>query len=212
MLLHEITLDATKMNSSDKLLGSGIQGVALKTNKPNQIRKVYGLDDLQDPYYLFLKIIQHHQDNPFFPRIYKHKIYKNKAISVSRISKYAMTGVALMEKLHPLFGGKIPPEVIRAMFENLGVNVDDYDNIGNTFRFRTDIERIIKDTTNEKFAEALTILISSGRNRFDLHANNWMVRLTSVGPQLVILDPVYGSDINELPDAIVKQLDFELEF
>ena len=210
MLLREITLNIPAMEPSDKLLGTGIQGAAFKTNRPNTVRKVYGLDDLQDPYYQYINIIQHHQDNPFFPRIYRHRVYKNKAISVSRLSDYFMTGVVMMEKLHPLAGGKVPLEVIQAMFRNLGFEISDVDEISDMFKTKHDVAQRVKETTNKKFAEALQLLLSSGRSLFDLHANNWMVRLTSVGPQLVILDPVYGSDVNTLPDALISPLDLDI--
>lgn len=208
MLLSEITLSVPNMPRSDRTLGAGIQGVAFRTNRPNTVRKVYGLDDLTDPYYVFINTIQRHQDNPFFPRVYSHRVYKNKSISVSRISDYAMTGVVMMEKLHPLLDGKVPEEVARSLFSNLGIDVRDFDDISQIFRNRRDIQKIIDQTTNRKFAEALGILLSSGRRLFDLHANNWMIRLTSVGPQLVILDPVYGSDAHavNLTDDMINQL------
>lgn len=210
MLLHEITLDANRLNRHPKQLGKGVQGIAFDTNKPNTIRKVYGLDSFDDPYYQFIKTIEQHQDNPFFPRIYRHHVYKNKRLSQSRISDYKMTGIVMMEKLQPLYGGRIDNDTIVAMFENLGIKIETPDDLHPMFDSRNSIQQAINTTTNDKFAEALQILLSSGRRMFDLHAGNWMVRLTSVGPQIVILDPVYGSDVNSIPEADLKQLSFEL--
>ena len=210
MLLHEINLNMSAVFGNEKVLGAGIQGTAFATPRPNEVRKVYGLDNLNDSYYKFIKMIEQHQDNPFFPRIYRHKVYKNKPITVSRISDYSMTGVVMMEKLHPMLGGKIPEEVIRAMFNNLGINIRNFDDISQMFRYKTDMAKRMAETTNDQLAEALRILLGSGRRFFDLHTNNWMVRLTSVGPQLVILDPVYGADANTLPDTVLTQLDLEL--
>ena len=209
MLLHEVTLDATRHKSPNQL-GAGVQGIAFNTNKPNTIRKVYGLDDFNDPYYQFIKMIEQHQDNPFFPRIYRHHVYKNKPLNQSRISDYFMTGVVMMEKLQPLFGGRIDQDVVRALFANLGVSIREVDDLQWIFEDRAQIQKVINTTTNDTFAEALRILISSGRKTYDLHAGNWMVRLTSIGPQLVILDPVYGSDINTVPEADLKKMSFEL--
>lgn len=210
MLLNEITLDATKTARSGKRLGAGVQGIAFDTNKPNTIRKVYGLDSFQDPYYQFITMIQQHQDNPFFPRIYRHHVYKNKPIQQSRISDYNMTGVVMMEKLQPLYGSRIDNDTIVAMFANLGVNIDTADDLYDRFFSRTEIQRVINTTPNDTFADALRILLSSGRKSYDLHAGNWMIRLTSVGPQIVILDPVYGSDVNSIPEADLPKLSFEL--
>jgi hypothetical protein len=201
MLLREVkTLDAQVLRDqkSPKWIGAGVQGVALSTNKTNTVRKVYGLDSFDDPYYRYIKMIEQHQDNPFFPRIYRHSVYKNKAFAPNRLSDYFMTGVVMMEKLQPLAGGRIDKEVVHALFMNLGVDLTKHDLYG-TFMNRTNIQKIIDTTTNEQFADALRLLLSSGRHAFDLHAGNWMVRLTSVGPQLVILDPVYGSDLITLP-------------
>lgn len=209
MLLHEVTLDATRSKSPNQL-GAGVQGIAFNTNKPNTIRKVYGLDDFNDPYYQFIKMIEQHQDNPFFPRIYRHHVYKNKPLTQSRISDYFMTGVVMMEKLQPLYGGRIGMDVVVALFSNLGITIRDVDDVQWIFDDRANIQKVINTTTNDTFADALRILISSGRKSYDLHAGNWMVRLTSVGPQLVILDPVYGSDINTVPEADLKKMSFEL--
>ena len=210
MLLHEINLNLSTVSGNEKVLGTGIQGTAFATPRPNEVRKIYGLDSLNDSYYKFIKMIEQHQDNPFFPRIYRHRVYKNKPITVSRISDYSMTGVVMMEKLHPMFGGEVPDEVIRAMFNNLGINIENFVNISQMFRYSTDVAKRMAETTNDQFAEALRILLGTGRRFFDLHANNWMVRLTSVGPQLVILDPVYGAEDNTLPAAALTQLDHEL--
>lgn len=116
----------------------------------------------------------------------------------------------MMEKLQPLFGGRIDQDVVRALFANLGVSIREVDDLQWIFEDRAQIQKVINTTTNDTFAEALRILISSGRKTYDLHAGNWMVRLTSIGPQLVILDPVYGSDINTVPEADLKKMSFEL--
>lgn len=212
MLLHEITLDATKLRNHPKQLGAGVQGIAFDTNRPNEVRKIYGLDDFNDPYYKYIKTIEQHQDNPFFPRIYRHKVYKNKPLKQSRISDYFMTGVVMMEKLQPLNAGRgslISKEVIVALFDNLGIKINEIIDLYSIFEDRKQIQKVINMTTNDTFAEALRILISSGRNLYDMHAGNWMIRLTSVGPQLVILDPVYGSDVNPVTEQDIKQLSFE---
>lgn len=215
MLLKEITLDTSqiKRRTPGKVLGSGVQGMALSTNKTNTVRKIYGLDNLQDPYYQFIHLIQQHQDNPFFPRIYRHNVYKNKPLTQSGSIKYNMTGVVMMEKLQPLdkVDSKLPNEVIFSMFANLGINLHDLIDLYGFFEDRHAIQHIINITPNEKFAEALRVLTSSGRKAYDLHSGNWMVRLTSVGPQIVILDPVYGSDINSLSLDALEDVGSEIE-
>ena len=49
---------------------------------------------------------------------------------------------------------------------------------------------MMKYSQNPEFKEALNILKQWENNfHYDLHAGNWMFRLTSVGPNLVLLDP-----------------------
>lgn len=210
MLLHEITLNAGGLRYHPNRLGSGVQGHAFDTNKPNTVRKIYGIDSFDDPYHQFIKMIEQHQDNPFFPRIYRHHVYKNKPLQHSHLNDYLMTGVVMMEKLYPLYKGPLDADTIISMFENLGLKINTPDDLYSMFTQRTMIQRVINTTTSDTFAEALRILISSGRKAYDLHSGNWMVRLTSVGPQLVILDPVYGSDANSLSAAALTQLSFEV--
>lgn len=196
MLLHEITLDTTVLRhqKSNKILGAGIQGVALKTNKPGVVTKVYGLDSLADSYYRYIEAIRHHQDNPFFPRIYKHHVYEDKPFKHGR-SSYFNTGVVQMEELVPLKSANLDERVALSLFHNLGLTfVRDLRDVYMFFMKRERIEQAIQETTNETFASSLRILLSLGGDKFDLHSGNWMVRLTSVGPQLVILDPMYGAE------------------
>lgn len=203
MLLSEIdiTPDALrKLHADNKVIGQGAQGTAMVSNKANTVRKVYGLNDLRDPYYRFIETIRHNKANLFFPRIYRHSIYKNAPFPIVWNAQdhyeegrryYNMTGVVMMEKLYPLTS-KVSRELIMTMFSRLGVVANDIGALGQIFEDRAAVKRLAAETTNNEFAKALHLVLLLDTKSFDLHFNNWMVRLTSTGPQLVILDPVVG--------------------
>lgn len=213
MLLNEITISGVKLKRAapEKMLGAGVQGFATKTNKPNTVRKVYGFDSYNDPYYQYIELIRKHQDNPFFPRIYRHTVYDNKSIQISFVSDYFNTGVVMMEKLLPLNSKKLDERIALSLFHNLGIPIKEIIDVYGAFENSAAIQQIINTTTNQQFADALKILLSTGRKAYDLHAGNWMIRLTSTGPQLVILDPMYGSDAASLPPVDTKQVELALD-
>lgn len=196
MLLHEITLDTRPLeqNKSTQVLGTGLQGIALVTKTPGAVRKIYGLDDLNDPYYKFIELIRSHQDNPFFPRIYKHKVYKDKPLTHGR-NQWNMTGIVVLERLTPLLDANLDERVWLSLFHNIGLTyIRDPGDLSRFFKNRSRLAKTLTETNNKEFAEAVRVLLSMDRNEFDLHDGNWMVRLTSTGPQLVIVDPVFGED------------------
>lgn len=174
-------------------LGGGVTAQAFKSDKPNTIRKVSYHKSLNDAYIQYIKVILQHQDNPFFPRIYNAKIYKEPKTTHSQYKHYFFANEASyalfieMEKLIPL---KNPKMINTAphIFRQLGLDYKDYDkSLWDNPYF---IEEIKQESNNPQFVEAVNIL-EPLFDKFisDLHKNNMMVRLTSSGPQLVITDP-----------------------
>jgi hypothetical protein len=164
-------------------IGLGRTAVTFKSKKPNTVIKTSYHKSLDDPYITYLKTVQAHQDNPFFPRIYKAKIYKDEE------NLYALR--VEMEKLISLYDPKMI-DTAPHIFRQLGLSFGSHDR--NDWNNPAYVKDVIESTNNPKFAEALRIL-SPYFQKFssDLHKKNMMVRLTGSGPQLVITDPFMPS-------------------
>jgi len=186
----------TAFRHAGEELGTGDYGAA--SAHPRQqnvvVKSAYVKDPKTDGYLKFIRLVQEHQDNPFFPKIYKAKMIKH--------SKYEGYDLILtMERLHEANDPKISDAVVQN-FERLGLPSNiaasttkkGYESVTASRKWLEDSsnrQELAKNTPNPKFREALNILepLLAGSNN-DLHARNWMVRLTSSGPQLVVIDPV----------------------
>lgn len=177
-------------------LGRGVQATAFDTGKTNTIIKYVKLDGKDDPYAEFVRHISS-SDNPHFPHIYNARLYYSKKHN----SYYT---IVEMEKLYPASNKKIRHAVAERAKE-LGLMEPDsseesffamYDDFGGLDK----LKQLASKTNNPKFAEAINTTVElvnqtkAGNSdaRLDLHAGNFMVRITSTGPQLVINDPVVG--------------------
>ena len=152
----------------------------------------------------FVNIAKQHQDNPFFPKIYGSKILK--ANTKRGNPQYIL--VVKMEQLVPLNSSKLD-QTIPHLYKQLGFKLTDADRksiegikdrdpaierkilhqkLKNVFTGRSGAHTF--ETSNPEFKEAMDILFP-WIQKFgeDLHTGNFMVRLTSTGPQLVIIDP-----------------------
>ena len=204
---------------SGELAGQGIQARVYKTGS-GVVTKVAVLDDelgLRDPAVKFLDIILQHQDNPFFPRIYHARVYRDKEGILDPIL------IVQMEKLMKLTDPKIE-DASADLLDQLGIgttelsqhfkdHVKKSDWSKSTKRIMTKtsalnqkmmklamdgdanaIAKLGSRSKNPKFREALKLLAPTmAKEGSDLHHGNWMVRLTGAGPQLVIIDPFTSS-------------------
>jgi hypothetical protein len=108
-----------------------------------------------------------------------------------------------MERLYSI--NNFDDSVIEAAIRNAGINPDDIrvygdpinDFLGNIDSYLIGVisNNFIKKLhgINPQFAKALIIvrkLINKYKFYTDLHAGNVMIRLTSVGPQIVLTDPL----------------------
>ena len=193
----ERTATSVKPSKRHKVLGQGTQGMAQEHSRsPNTVIKysnIYDENPERDEYVQFIKLILDHQDNPFFPRIYKAKIvYDNKQ------DIYVL--IATMEKLVKLTNPKIR-DTAEHLIAQLGIDIDDavirdesdaHDLkwLFDWFRDSDNRKRVAQESNNPQFVEAMTLLepyfVKYGQ---DMHRGNIMVRLTGHGPQLVIIDP-----------------------
>lgn len=196
-----------------KLVGSGIGAgvgmehsakfdsrVYLDKKHPNQVLKVVPIHDKEDPYLQYVRMIQQHQTNPFFPKIYGIRLYDipggTHGSDELGNDYYAPDHILLhvwMERLHPVT--ELDPEHVYQLLSDVGV---DYrgrlkDDLSLRSLFSQTFRQYPKKyTQHPKFKEALRLLEPMIR-KFgqDMHIENIMVRLTSVGPQLVIVDPLW---------------------
>jgi hypothetical protein len=170
--------------------------------------------------YKYLKEItkEFNSGNPYFPKIYSVRFYVSE-MSYGKLSldttNQQIFGVVKMERLTPV--DEIDTESLQGAIQNLGFSFVDFTNTSirnspaasiSDFGYKVDnfLNKIssylkrgnsdfIKEihNFNPKFAKALIIirkLIKKYNFRPDLHTGNIMVRLTSVGPQIVITDPL----------------------
>ena len=65
-------------NKNLKHTGDGYQTIAFLHKKyPNKVIKIIQMDDNTNAAYQFLRLCIKHQNNPYFPKIYNFKLYKN---------------------------------------------------------------------------------------------------------------------------------------
>lgn len=180
---------------SGDIVGQGIQSRVQQTSlgvvtKSALISPSAGM---HDPSIEFLKLILNHQDNPFFPKIYHAKIYKDSTGDMDH-----MVMIIQMEKLVPLTSSKIKDTAVQ-LFKQLGFGKWEND----IYELPLELEKLIFSAThnqletfldksrNPKFKEAVQVIVPyiKKQDAGDLHVGNWMLRLTGHGPQLVIIDP-----------------------
>jgi hypothetical protein len=205
---------------SGDLAGEGVQARVYHTGQ-GMVTKIAAFERMEDPTITFLKLVLENQDNPFFPRIYHARIYKDKTGERDH-----MLLIIQMEKLTSLLSPKIR-DAAAALFKQLGIELtkkqqDNLDVLTNPkmvanrhvsmlasniddIYFDVDdrtLDKNLQKSKNPKFNEAVKLLypyVEFGMS--DLHANNWMVRLTPHGPQLVIIDPFTPESFrNEEPE------------
>jgi hypothetical protein len=180
-------------------LGQGVEATAYHTGQ-GTITKIIEINPNESPKdnstIRFLKLILQHQDNPFFPRIYNAKLYRNRNYkSTQQKIEYFM--MVQIEKLTPISQKNIY-DILPSIFKQIGVNptkekYDDND-IYTQALLDMDVSELKELSTrskNPKFKEAINLLAPYiTRYGNDLHDENLMIRLTPHGPQLVITDPI----------------------
>lgn len=189
------------MSARGNLIGVGLQAQVFeppslqKANKVVKIARILTETPEDDGYLKYVNLVLDHPDNPFFPKIYFAKLYqvKNKEASL----------MVELERLHEVTGERLI-DVAREQFSRLGFKEDVLIMVNNSLQggrisellddagFRKDL---VTNSNNPKFKEAMTLLepLLSGSVPGvinDMHAGNWMLRLTGHGPHLVISDPI----------------------
>lgn len=179
-----------------KRIGKGARASVFKHPKdPSKVVKyvqIYDDNPRNDAYVQYVDLAMKNRDNPFFPRIYKAKMVRH----ANRESAYTL--VLTMEKLQPLanlddINDKLEFSTSQ-LIKRLGIPISnpvsgvyDLDYWLNDASNRNNLKR---ETKNPQLKQALELMEPFWRVHMnDLHNENFMVRLTKSGPQLVFVDP-----------------------
>ena len=207
--------ELSKAKLSKHFIGDGAQtSVYSHPKTPNSVIKIGKVENVhKDGPLQFISIALKHQDNPFFPRIYKAKLYVH--------HEYGGTLYVEMERLHPVKDANLQHNMVGIFKNILGVDEKALINIvkqhpayaGRKVSEDVPIEALItrsmlsssqlkelaRISKNEQFTEAINSIagVKGASAMLDLHPGNMMFRLTSVGPQLVIVDPFYYDTIDD---------------
>lgn len=204
-------------NKLIKVLGSGLYANVIQNdNHPNEVTKISNaIDSLsKDGYFLFLTSIvknERLQSNPYLPKIYNIKIYKNAD------SKYYY--VLTMEKLFPVrqLNDHEVEAILDRAFHIKGSKKSGNHNQSDPMRILlTSIDSALMapkefylDSVKNQSANSMTNIkdpslkqalmiikkfIRDDKAINDIHDGNVMFRRTSVGAQLVITDPLSNND------------------
>ena len=182
--------------SSGEVVGTGVFSKVTKADDFTVNKQTAPASNIQwNPYYIYVATIAKlklAEKNPYFPRVYSvnsgkvgktyHPTYNIEQLTpITNLDDSVIVGLA-----------RAILNVNEKMLETHGAAELISIEIENAIDAPSEIKKTIKDP---QLAEAIRIISKIyKKNDFelDLHAKNLMVRLTSVGPQLVITDPFYG--------------------
>ena len=201
--------DFNRPSPRDKeTVGTGVQSTVYV--HPKDKTKVVKIADIKDPnndsYLEFVRLIMDHQDNPFFPKIHKAKLYQ-KTPDDRTIDDGEYRLVMIMERLYPIWDLKNNHQYMQAALKELvGLGVpeevtreyidsgEDPTILWDYFEDEDNIEDLIQYSDNHSFREAMRTLSPYMRTHGqDMHMGNLMVRTSKNGLELVIIDPLAAS-------------------
>lgn len=153
----------------------------------------------KDAYYNYIQAAKPlMQSNPYFPRVYKITVNKDRLGQTKPIYS--------MEKLHPdiinpegdiqRWAHEQQVQAIQAVADRMFTNPPDFNGSkGNLGIYLMQIAKSgdysdIKDSKLKQALEVVANVQAKGNFRWDLHSANLAFRLTRFGPQLVLMDPL----------------------
>ena len=195
---------APKNSKLVKVLGHGAYATAVKVKGKNEVMKISrGTADVaDDPWYQYVSRLasdDHIASNPWFPRVYKMKVYE----TTDKVFKYFY--VAYMEELYPLtslgddelrhlIAKSVQPKLTSRI--RAAIPMSTYDPMK---KLETMDAQKLRDVLVDKvrswkardpqLKQALDFLMNFHKDT-DITEWNIMVRRTPVGPQLVLADPL----------------------
>lgn len=187
-----------------KVLGHGAYAGAIEVQGKNEVMKISrGTNDpADDPWYQYISRLasdDHIASNPWFPRVYKMKVYE----TTDKVFKYFY--IAFMEKLYPLHSlgdDELRHLIARSVQPKLtsrvraAIPMSKYDPTKKLETMNSESLRgVLVDkirswkARDPQLKSAMDFLTGFSKDT-DMTEWNIMVRRTSVGPQLVLADPL----------------------
>ena len=175
-------------------------------NRPASAFKV-GIGDEEDIYVNYIaKVSQNERwkSNPYLPRVHSQKNYKDPGGGASYVVE--------LERLEPFMD--IEPEEVEAIIDRAFHSLPQdrradlprqYDVVEEISKAAQGNSQSIKNIKDKQLLQAIAMIGNIGSRRYkdnqygkrksgamhiDIHTSNVMIRRTSVGPQLVITDPL----------------------
>lgn len=188
-----------------KVLGHGAYASAVEVKGKNEVMKISrGTEDVNnDPWYQYISRLasdDHAASNHWFPRVYKMKVYETtdptfKYFYIAYMEKLSQLSTLSQEELLSLVGRTVQPKLkdrVRA-----ALPMSSYDPTKKLQGMdKQQLITILVDKVRAEQAkdpqlkDALNFLRNFGSKSLDITEWNIMVRRTSVGPQLVLADPL----------------------
>ena len=152
-----------------------------------------------DPYYQWISAVKKLAgSNPYLPRVYDIKLETDStgAVKPHYTIEKLIDGTTLDKELTSSKDGL--DEYNTANHIAIQIGGEKYSWISNWHwlikTLRVDLNKNLQKFVDPQFVEAFqlvkTVTDSNPNFHYDLHPGNFMIRLTSVGPQLVITDPI----------------------
>lgn len=178
-----------KFAQGRKEIGSGQTTRAFHSRTPGLVDRLMYVKGKNDPYLQFIRLVQKHQDNPYFPKIPNAKLYKTDQTDEDGTPIFRV--LMQMEKLLPLKDKRII-NVMDKKMRDLGVLNDEHlSRAWLKILFKDKYTELMKSSPDPQFREALKLLkpyIDKFGN--DLHHKNIMVRPGGGTLQPVLVDPI----------------------
>lgn len=198
--------NSLEKNNKSSVLGKGSEAIVFQSGKPNQVGvarkwlRNQSRDVEKNPAIRFL-IKSQQANNTALPRVYSIKQFKyfnDKYDFMIEMEKLSQTMGGYLDKnirdphmMYPLWSQIFRPEVVDRLDQQAITSLDEFKR-----RFERAVAGKDKHLLNSNFRGALELvqsLLYRIENSVDLHKGNFMIRLTSTGPQLVITDPVISN-------------------
>lgn len=191
----------SRMKMRDSVLGSGVEAIVFQSSRPqnqgtvtrwlrNQSKDANNNGPIQ-------YVIQGQQlNNPFIPRVYSIKqIQRNNGVFefAIQMEKLAMTLERYFTKTDQLLERQLLEQLYHAEYVDELMN-DRY----TSGKLQSAIIEALSGEDSQHFTpmykQAYDLAVKYNTSKFlDIHDENVMIRLTSVGPQIVLTDPIVGN-------------------
>lgn len=179
------------------------------------VTKFIRLDSKDESTVRFYRLISEHQNNFLFPRIFSAKLYEIEGTlengTMVMTKDYWL--IVQMEELFHLNKISTENRFVKQLLENSGISVeskyrilDNEDTLfhhlffvirdlfqkGKNESIQGDVKYEVRGSQIPKFIGEIRAIMRF-QTVWDLGVDNYMVRLTKTGPQLVMLDPIKGA-------------------